>query len=205
MKALFLLKASTARTSPDFSIKNLAGSSGRLDVVCRCLIAALAKPGGVRRFVEFQAVLEGPPHPPKLLVVKGEEVEDLPLSEVEVAERIFRVLQGQDVNGFQLLEKTSFRKAIDRLVDRGVQLIYLHERGRRLKEVLRERDVAFILGDHLGLDRDSEAYLDSKGAVRVSLGPYSYMASHCIAAVFRKLGVVLAERSPEMVEALKDC
>ncbi len=205
MKALFLLKASTARTSPDFSIKSLAGSSGRLDVVCRCLIAALAKPGGIRRFVEFQAVLEGPPNPPKLLVVKGEELRELPLSEVEVAEQIFKVLQGLKVEGFQLLEKISFRKAVDKVVDRGFQLIYLHEKGGKLKDMLRGEKIAFVLGDHLGLDRDSEAYLDSKGAVRVSLGPHSYMASHCIAAVLRELGVVLAKRSPEMVEALKDC
>jgi tRNA (pseudouridine54-N1)-methyltransferase len=64
----------------------------------------------------------------------------------------------------------------------GAKLIYLHENGVPIDDYNFEIgfDYCFILGDQIGLDRDSEKLLDSMGVPRVSLGRISYLSSQCI-------------------------
>ncbi|MCS7386187.1 MAG: tRNA (pseudouridine(54)-N(1))-methyltransferase TrmY [archaeon GB-1867-005] len=193
MKRIFVLKASTAITSPNFLLRNVAGTSGRLDVVCRCILSAFRVDGLIRNYVDFYAVLEGPPSPGKVLSVHGSLLRGLPESEVEVASIIRDLLaMGEGLhpnNPAFRIDKGDFRRLILNLVSSGVKLLYLHERGipiERLKFDFKSSH-AFILGDHLGLDAGSERFLDSIGAGRVSLGPLSYLASHCITILHEEL------------------
>mgnify|MGYP000064707230 CR=1 FL=1 len=200
---IFLVKASTARTEPDFNVRSLAGSSGRLDVIARCVIAAFRTRTGVRRSVMLMVVLEGPPSPPKLLEIAGGELESVPESEVDVALAIADALRGSGPPGYRV-RRESFRDAVLELLSReGLELYYLHERGKDIRtQEFGGRGVAFVLGDHLGLDKESEDFLDRLGVARISLGPRVYLTSHCITMVLDEferrglLGAVCGGASP---------
>jgi tRNA (pseudouridine54-N1)-methyltransferase len=180
LKRSFLLKASTAHTAPDFDLRQVASTSGRLDVVCRCIQAAFTGPKGVRADVEFSAILEGPSKPPLELKLTSTQLDRLPTDEVEVAEWIFQAMQSE---GNKItLKRESFERAVRGLRGPRRELFYLHEDGRDV-EWLKEfdsGDLGFILGDHVGLDPASERFLDSLGIQRVSIGPRSYLSSSCI-------------------------
>lgn len=184
MRRVFVVEARTARSSPGFSLRDLPGSSGRLDVVCRCLVAALRGVGGVRRDTVFWAVLEGGGSPVALRV-DGERVGWLPGSELGVARILRGVFRGERVDGFSL-EVAGFREVVGKVAGEAA-LFYLHEGGAPLWRVRVPPTVAFVLGDHLGLPRESEDFLGGLGAVRVSLGSRRYLGSQCIVIVHYEL------------------
>ncbi|MEM3464895.1 MAG: tRNA (pseudouridine(54)-N(1))-methyltransferase TrmY [Candidatus Jordarchaeales archaeon] len=179
LRRVFVVEARTARPYPDFSLKDLPGSSGRLDVVCRCLVAALRGVGGVRRDTVFWAVLEGGGDPVALMV-DGGRVGLLPGSELGVARILGRVFRGESLEG------AGFREVVGRVAGEAA-LFYLHEDGAPLWRVRAPPAVAFVLGDHLGLPRESEELLGGLGAIRVSLGPRRYLGSQCIVIVHYEL------------------
>jgi len=178
----FLLKASEGRTAPDFSLKSLAGSGGRMDLICRCVIAALAVPGGPERSTEITIVLEGPPNPPISVTFSGAEIEGAPQGEVEVGEMIAKAMRGDPPRGVRAA-RWGFREALLDYRRQGFKAYYLHEEGEAFRYARLAQKGVFVLGDHKGLDPGSERLLDELGAKRISLGPISYLASHCITMV----------------------
>jgi len=202
MKRVFVLKASTVITAPKFSMRNIAGSSGRLDVVCRWLLNAFRVDGQIRSDTIFYAVLEGPPNPSKLIKVEGDKLKSFPSSEIEVA-RIIRDLLAMDrgehplAKGFSV-SKMDFRKLILKLkADSTNELVYLHERGRDILDFKFnfKRNYVFILGDHIGLDGASERFLASLKIPRISLGPTIYLSSQCIVIVHEFLDNIFGFRN----------
>ncbi|MCC6018741.1 MAG: tRNA (pseudouridine(54)-N(1))-methyltransferase TrmY [Candidatus Verstraetearchaeota archaeon] len=182
MKRIFIVKSSTAFTAPIFNIRSLAGSSGRLDVICRCILNAFFIDRDVfRRNVVFYGVLEGPPDPPKTIVVDGFSIDNMVLDEVWVANVISNLMSGGSFKGFNIL-RMNFSSLVNSIRVSGAKLIYLHENGVPIDDYNFEIgfDYCFILGDQIGLDRDSEKLLDSMGVPRVSLGRISYLSSQCI-------------------------
>lgn len=193
LRRIFVLKASTAVTSPTFIMRNIASTSGRLDVVCRCILNAFRINGRIRRNVDFYAVLEGPPSPPKLLRISGSLLDFLPESEVEVARIIRDLLLVDDgshpkYKAFEIY-KMGFRRLVLSLKNEGFKLLYLHERGLDIRSFnfTSSKPLVFILGDHIGLDPVSERFLDSLNVPRVSLGPVVYLASQCVILVNEEL------------------
>lgn len=184
LKRTFLIKSSTARTEADFSLRDVAGSGGRLDVVCRSLIAALTRGDEVRRDAEVYAVLEGPPSPPKTVHVRGSMLTDVPRSEVEVAELLFKLLSGEGVPGCSVVRK-GLERLVKDLARGGARLYYLHEKGEPVDELPlpTSGQVCFILGDQAGLSPNNEKFLEELKVERVSLGPKVYLSSHCITVI----------------------
>ncbi len=179
MQRIFILKASEGRTSPDFSLKSLAGAAGRMDLICRCVIAALYTPEGPDRETEIVIALEGPPDPPLTVTFTGRALKMAPVGEVEAAEMIAQVMRGEALAGVGA-ERLGFEGAVARYRDLGFTLYYLHEEGESSRSVEFAAKSALVLGDHKGLDPASERFLDRMKAARVSLGPTSYLASQCI-------------------------
>ena len=184
----FILKASEGRTAPDFSLKSLAGTGGRMDLICRCIVATVQAPSGLSHDVKISVVLEGPPDPPLTITFNGSSMERAPSGEVAAAELIMGVMKGKNMLGISAERKT-FENVVMEYRDAGFSLYYLHEEGEdsiEMKGNFGEKSV-FILGDQKGLDPKSERFLDQLKAKRVSLGPYSYLASQCITLVNAQL------------------
>ncbi|MBD3227272.1 MAG: hypothetical protein GF329_03710 [Candidatus Lokiarchaeota archaeon] len=62
-----IMEAKKARTAPNFLIKDIPGTSGRLDVVMRCFLSTFSFPGEINRDIIFTVVLMGLPDPPQTL------------------------------------------------------------------------------------------------------------------------------------------
>ena len=67
----FVLLGQRATASPDFLLDDLAGTSGRLDVLLRSLRAALLVSHGLRRDTVVYLVLLGGPRAPTSLRFEG--------------------------------------------------------------------------------------------------------------------------------------
>jgi tRNA (pseudouridine54-N1)-methyltransferase len=157
-----------------------------MDLIARCIVSALCDTEGPRRDTTLTIVLEGQPDPPVTLTFYGKEMLNVPVSELKAAEIVFDVLSGRQVEGVRR-ERKGFERVVSEYKKEGFSLYYLHEDGEGSHNVKFERRAAFILGDQKGLDARSERFLDEIRAKRVSLGPYSYLASHCIIIVNNEL------------------
>jgi tRNA (pseudouridine54-N1)-methyltransferase len=66
------------------------------------------------------------------------------------------------------------------------KLVYLREDGEDIRGIGRDAlkgDLAFILGDHVGMTPEEESLIEQAGATVVSVGPTSLHADHCIVIV----------------------
>ena len=60
----FIIYARKARTDDKFTLKDLAGSGGKIDTLCRFTTASLWVSHGMRRDTNVYLILNGPPRPP---------------------------------------------------------------------------------------------------------------------------------------------
>ncbi|MCS7096909.1 MAG: tRNA (pseudouridine(54)-N(1))-methyltransferase TrmY [Candidatus Methanomethylicia archaeon] len=181
-KRIFLVKSSTAFTEPIFDLKCISSSSGRIDVVCRCILNSFFIDKSIfRRNVIFYSVLEGPPSPPKTICIDGSKVEKFILNEVWIASVIADLMSGKSFSGFNI-HKMGFKDIIEKLVKGNVKLIYMHENGILIDEFKFDlnSNYCFIIGDQFGLDLSSEKYLEFIGVPKISLGRVPYLSSQCI-------------------------
>lgn len=70
----FIIKANKAHTRGDFSLKDLPGTSGRIDLLCRALNSAFLLSRGFRKDVKVWVNLNGSPDPPKTIRFEGSEI-----------------------------------------------------------------------------------------------------------------------------------
>ncbi len=191
----FVLIGQTASASSDFSLEDLPGSSGRLDVLLRAVRAALLVSHGLRRDVLVYLVLRGGAAGPRLLRIDGRSVKFLRPDERSLATLIRKTLAaapspcpafvelrpGLELRDGDLAEVLAEAPAARSFV--------LHEGGRELREVPAASDdeAWFFIGDHLGFDVVSFALLERHGCERVSVGPVSVHSDDAITLVHNEL------------------
>jgi len=190
---IFIIKANEAKTKADFNLKDLPGTSGRIDLLCRTLNSAFLLSHGFRKNVRVWLNLNGPPIPPKTIRFEGQEIKPKTLNpdELSTAKLIIKALKvGETIKepskehevlpGIYVSNLT-FEDIIRRTL-RNSTLYYLHEKGKDISQVRFNRNVAFVLGDHLGLKIEDERFLENL-AEKVSIGRKSYLTSHVVSYV----------------------
>ncbi len=182
MDRIFVLVANKAVTSK-FNLNDLAGSAGRMDIVCRFISQSLFISHGIRKNVTSYTILKGPPNPCKTIKIIGKEVKYLAPDERNIAGMINKAL-GLKTN--REWEKVSHgvyisNKSLPSLLDEfeGRNIYYLHEKGEKLSDI-KIADPVFIVGDHLGLNREDEKEVIKRAESVISLGEVSYQADQCI-------------------------
>ncbi len=176
----FLIISPTAITSPNFPLKGIASSTGRLDVIARAILAATTLK--TNAYIIVKALLLGPPKPPLLLEVHIPQVKHTYGNEVEVVDDIRKAMLGEVVNGFYI-EHTSFKRTLSELIDANKNVYYLHEEGDSFKTIKPSATIAFILGSHVDIPVEYERVIDQYKIRRISLGSISYLTSQCIIIV----------------------
>ncbi|ABU81474.1 hypothetical protein [Ignicoccus hospitalis] len=166
----FVTRSLTATTSPAFPKRGIASHTGRLDVIARMLRAALWTERGVRKDSSFFVTLEGPPNPPLTLRFKGPELE-ADLSDERAAVEAIRKCMLGELKGCKRT-KESFEEVLKSL---GMKVYVLSEDGEDVWSFEFPKSAAFLLGSQH--DLELPPWLEAE---RVSLGPKSYLASHCI-------------------------
>ncbi len=198
-----------AVTDGQFSLNDLPGSAGRMDILCRCVNSALFLSHDLRRDVVIYLVLLGEPEPPKIVKFSGQDVRYLNPDErssgslikkaLELKARIrwkestpgVWVRQG-DLNDLLIELNINAGEDNEGSVDEGTdnKLYYLLEDGADIRDKMEgtlPQRATFILGDHVGMTPDEEQKIMDAGAQSINVGPLSLHADHCIIVVNNEL------------------
>jgi tRNA (pseudouridine54-N1)-methyltransferase len=181
----FAVVGHLAPTGDGFPLDDLPGSAGRMDILCRCVQAALSLSHGMRRDAEIHLLLHGPPAPPKDVLIRGESVRSLSPDERSTAALIRKALALPVGESFRESGPGIFvrRGGLARLLAGGPFAV-LSEDGKDLRG---ERDPppGFILSDHLDFTAGDEALLS--GLPRISVGPRVLQADHAVTVLQNEL------------------
>jgi len=180
----FIVLGHDAPTTPDFSLDDLAGGAGRLDVLCRCVNSAFFLSHAIREDVRVHLVLQD-----ELTVrFQGSELRHLNPDERSTAALIRGALEQKgDAIGHMAVESSPgvhlSKKDFDAVLEevaRESTVVQLHENGDPVVDVEPPENPAFVLSDHHDF-REGEADLLAEVAdERVRLGPERLHADHAI-------------------------
>jgi tRNA (pseudouridine54-N1)-methyltransferase len=189
----FIIVGHKATTSPNFSLEDIPGTSGRLDILCRGITAAFVLSHGIRKDVWVYLVLLGG-EVPKNICLKGETLRHLNPDERTTAALLKKALALEATPEWSMSTSGIFVRTggLSRVLDdlKSVRMIYLREDGvdiRSLGPGALAKDEAFILGDHTGMTPEEETMISEAGAEVVSLGPTSLHAYHCVVLINNEL------------------
>jgi len=183
----FILYTSKAVTSPDFSLDDLPGSGGRMDLVARCISNALWISHDLRRDSCIHVVACGSPNPPVVISFYGDRLRDVSPDERNIAAWIKKALAKKRKNPGINIRKLSFQQLVEELASDGNFFYILHEQGRDISEVKLKVDSVFVLGDHIGLPEKEEKFVAQFEHDKISLGTTSYLASQCVTVLHYEL------------------
>lgn len=179
-------------TDGKFTLNDLAGSTGRLDVLLRCVNSAFMLSNDIRRDVELFLVLLGEPDSPKTLRFVGSELKYLNPDERStgalVKNALMKTVDDEEVRSTPgiYVSRGGLAQVLKKLA--GRKLFYLKEDGENIRKVELDSDAVFILGGQNDLTSDEEDMVQASGeAVKVSLGPRSLHADHCVTIVLNEL------------------
>lgn len=188
----FVIIGHKAVTEP-FSLNDLPGSAGRMDILCRCVNAALFLSHDLRRDVRVFLILKGEPAPPLIIRFDGANVKYLSPDERSAASLIRKAL-GKTVQDFwtESMLGVSIKKGdlSDLLAELDNKVTYLREDGADIRSGNFGRtsgEQLFVLGDHLGLTDEEEKLIEEYEHEIVSVGPVSLHADHCIVLLHNEM------------------
>ena len=189
----FILRALKAHTS-SFNVDNLE-DAGKMHIVARCISNALWVAKGLREDTIMHVVLEGPRLPPKMISFYGSKLKGFAFDERGISNFIKHALEkGENLKLNESLEvfsgiiasKKSF-EAFVREKSNNYQVIYMHKKGKNIREFNFKENMLFVFGDYIGMPRKTEFLLERLNAERVSLGKIEYHSSQCITLVQNEL------------------
>ena len=187
----FVVLGHRAITSADFKLDDLSGSTGRLDILLRCVNSAFFISHDIRRDVEITLMLLGKPNPPKTVRIVGSEVKYLNPDERSTAALIRNALlqkpggERRTSPGIYVSERDYVEVLSN--ISKESQMYYLKEDGTDIRDSEFGDDVTFVLGDDQDLTEEEEETLMSYEPRKLSLGPMSYHADHCVTIVNNEL------------------
>ena len=180
----FIVTGHDAPTDPDFSLDDLAGGAGRLDVLCRCVNSAFFLSHAIREDVRVYLVLAD-----ELTVrFEGGDLRRLNPDERSTAALIRNALERKaDAIGHMEVESTPgvslSRRDFETILEaagRDGTVVELHEDGDSVVEVEPPANPVFVLSDHHDFaEREAELLADAADH-RVRLGPERLHADHAI-------------------------
>jgi tRNA (pseudouridine54-N1)-methyltransferase len=185
----FIYFSESARTSGNFDVNNLM-RAGRMDIAMHVIINAFFLSHKPREDVKLHLVFYGQPDPPKHIEIQIKP--ELEISKKDIANLIKKILykykEGKrtEVLPGCFVEKKSFLKVVEKLIEEGRDIFVLDKKGKNLREVKIPKEPVFILGDHEGLPKKESKRL-KKMVKNISIGPKIYFASQVVTIVNNEL------------------
>jgi tRNA (pseudouridine54-N1)-methyltransferase len=188
-----------------FSLNDLPGAAGRMDILCRCVNAALFLSHDIRRDVRVFLVLKGEPSPPKIIRFDGSAVRYLSPDERSAASLIKKALEkkAQDFWTESTAGVTIRKGDLDSIIkELDMKVTYLREDGEDIHGMKFDTDLdrLFVLGDHFGLTEDEEKIIEGCVHEIISVGPLSLHADHCIVLLHNEMDQGLAFMSIDLLQ-----
>lgn len=164
---------------PGFSLNDLPGS-GRIDLLARCVNAALWLSHGVRDDTAVHLYVDIGER--VLITFHGDRIRRVSPDERNIGSWIKISLETLMENKERVQDGITVKKVklLDFLKEfKNRDIIILREEGDDIRETKLINPV-FVLGDHLDLPVDILKELESLKTKTISLGPKSILASHAI-------------------------
>lgn len=176
-------------TAADFSLDDLAGAAGRMDILLSAANAALLLAHDIRRDAEAALLLLGPPDPPRLIRILGHRVRSFQPDLRSNAALVRRALEHgsrveREVSPGVLASKATLEEALDRL---GPGFVYLKAGGKDIRATSVPADATFVLSDNRELTPEEERAVMARDALVVGLGPHAVHTDHAIVLVQNEL------------------
>mgnify|MGYP002761284540 CR=1 FL=1 len=178
----FVVVGHDAPTTPDFSLDDLAGGAGRLDVLCRCVNSAFFLSHAIREDVRTHLVLADA----FTVTFEGDAIRRLNPDERSTAALIRGALERRDdAIGHQPVESSPGvsirRRGVEATLDAlDGTFVHLHEDGTPIVDREPPADPIFVLSDHRDFTADERDLLADRADARVRLGPRALHADHAI-------------------------
>jgi tRNA (pseudouridine54-N1)-methyltransferase len=174
-----------ASTDGAFSLNDLPGSGGRMDILCRCVNASLFLSHDIRRDAECYLILNGGPVPPKTIRFSGNMIRSLSPDERSAGALIKKALSIPVGSEFRdAAPGVSVRKGgLERLMTERAFSV-LDENGTDIRTAGIIPDT-FLLSDHLNFTVEEELLV--KQCPRYSVGAVCIHADHTITIVHNEL------------------
>ena len=181
----FIVVGQNVGTDGKFSLNDLTGSTGRLDVLLRCINSTFMLSNDIRRNLDLYLVLLGGPEPPKAILFRGSELKYLNPDERSTAALVKNALMRKTGENWALSTPGIYvaRKDLSGVMRdlAGKRLVYLKEEGAPISEVRLNTDDIFVLGGKEDLNPENEKTIEAwPDKLKISLGPRSLHADHCI-------------------------
>jgi tRNA (pseudouridine54-N1)-methyltransferase len=178
----FVVLGHDAPTTPEFPLDDLPGAAGRLDVLCRCVNAALFLSHGIRENVQVHLVLGDE----VTVRVDAAQLRYMNPDERNIAGLLKQALEAKDrAIGHREAESTpgihvSTRGFEPVLNDVDGTVVELHEDGTPLADLEPPENPVFVLSDHEDFTDEEAALLADRSDRRVRVAPEILHADHTI-------------------------
>lgn len=181
----FAVVGHLAATTGTFSLNDLPGSAGRMDVLCRAVNSSFFLSHDLRRDVECYLILCGEPGPEKTVLFRGAEVRYLSPDERSSGALIKKALSIPCGDEFRESTPGVYvrRGSLSRLLA-DIPFAVLDEAGEDVRAVsaLPEN---YLLSDHHNFTPEEEALI--AGSPRYSVGPRSLHGDHAITVLLNEM------------------
>jgi tRNA (pseudouridine54-N1)-methyltransferase len=187
----FVILGTTARGDPGVLLDDLPGTSGRLDVLARCIRAGLCVSHGIRRDARIYLVMLGGAAP-RTVRIDGKHAKFIRPDERPLATLLLKTLgrvEGEEVRFVEqrpgiAVACAGLEAVLHDLA--GVPLFVLEEGGPDIRGAS-VTDAAFFIGDHLGFDPVLREVLASAGARPLGVGPVSLHSDDVVTVLHNEL------------------
>ena len=189
----FVILGHRAHTTADFKLEDICGGAGRLDILTRCVNSAFFLSHDLRKDVELYLLMLGGEDAPKLIRFSGEEIRYLNPDERSTASLIRNALMKKLEPDREVRSSPGIfvsRKNLAQLMEmlsKDCNFIYLREGGTDVREYEFPENPCFILGDDRDPTEEEEAILSQYKFDKISLGPVSLHANHCMVVVHNEM------------------
>lgn len=190
MTRTFVVIGRSARADEHVRLDDLASTSGRLDVLVRCVRAALCVSHGIRKDVIVYLVLLGGSRP-VVVRVRGSEARFIRPEERALAVSVIKAVARHVAAHEGFVEQrngiaVSWGGLDVALADAHGKVFVLEETAADLRPA-EPGEAVFVIGDHLGFSEESLALLAAAGATAVSVGPLSLHSDDVVTLVSNEL------------------
>jgi tRNA (pseudouridine54-N1)-methyltransferase len=197
MKVLFFIKSGSVNVT-NYTIKDIPGSSGRLDVISRCILAAILNENGFKNDIQIWTFLEK--YGAFIFKPKLFDYDGFPKNEILLTDYFVDIIKNREgrlkynnnpLKNINYSHKDIFT-IIKEFMKKNYSIYVLNEGGvdffEYLKEILSKKNIIFVIGSQTGEIIKSKELVELN-LPNISLGTQSYLASSVIRLIRINLGL----------------
>lgn len=189
MQRRFAIIGHLAPSSGKLNLNDLAGGSGRMDVLVRAVNAALFVSHGIRHDTDITLHLCGGPGPDRRIWFNGETLSGVRPDERSIAGQIKAILK-RPVPPIGVLDEVTqgifdmgggLAETLTEWHDEGISIHVLDAEGEALETLEDNENLGFILSDHLPFSEADNQQMADFG--KISLGEKWLQGHACITII----------------------